>query len=68
MSENTVHDVANRLLASPKKSPSVYYGKKLDYQEARVKELLLKRPACSILTPCFGRLLTVSFRVANFLM
>jgi hypothetical protein len=30
-----------------KKSPSVYYRKKLDYQEALVKELL-KRPACML--------------------
>jgi hypothetical protein len=28
-------------------SPSVYYCKKLDYQEARVKEML-KRPACML--------------------
>jgi hypothetical protein len=46
MSENTVHDVANRLLASLRR-PSVYYRKKLDYQEARVKEQL-KRPACML--------------------
>jgi hypothetical protein len=44
MSDNTVHDVANRLLASSRKSLRV---KKLDYQEARVKELL-KRPACML--------------------
>jgi hypothetical protein len=42
MSENTVHDVANRLLASPRKSLRV-----LDYRESRVKELL-KRPACML--------------------
>jgi hypothetical protein len=46
MSENTVHDAANRLLASPR-SPSMYYRKKLDYQEACVKELL-KTPACML--------------------
>jgi hypothetical protein len=49
MSENTVHDIANRLLASPRKSPSMYYRKKLDYQEARVKEQRA-RAGCSPVT------------------
>jgi hypothetical protein len=46
MLEKTVNDIANRLLASPRKSLQ-RLCKKLDYQEACVKELL-KRSACML--------------------